>query len=96
MEPGSENRTQHKLVDIDLSPEFQKSDFLPSTNIANGTKVSIQDAQHLPHEWRDGNVVPVVDMKLMGSHKSISFLTVGFGIVLLSIAVYLRYKKSSS
>lgn len=85
------------LSDIDLSP-LRDSEFQLETNIPNGTKVSMQDAQHLEFVWRDGKAVPVTDEALkalrgsmfLGGPGSPRFWIVVFGFAIMSAILYLK------
>jgi len=73
MAPERRYLTKIKLVRVDFHPQFTDGDFQISHPIANGTKVHMQDAQHLNYVWQDGKIVPGPDPQALAAGRDAQF-----------------------
>lgn len=65
--------TKVRVKDVDLNPDFTALDFALKRQVPNGTRVFMEDAQHLAFVWEDGEIVPSTDPRMVQPLQDLGF-----------------------
>jgi hypothetical protein len=62
-----------RVKDFELNPRFSASDFALTRQVPNGTRVFMEDAPHIEHNWQDGGIVASVDPRMIEPTENLEF-----------------------
>jgi hypothetical protein len=79
MLPESRGILEIKLSEVDFAPTFTDADFRLKQHIADGTRVTMEDARQLQYAWQNGTVTPVAAHGAAASAATATFLQKGRG-----------------
>jgi hypothetical protein len=104
----TKNGDHKNLITLsNINKEVTPSDFVWSSEIPNHTEVTKRDAKHLKFEWKDGEIVPIIDsgaealrgQKFLKGPGSSRFWMFVVGLILIAAIVvtkiYQRKKAAS-